>query len=96
MHWLGERSYGIYLIHLTLIGHLLIHIGQGFSLRVTFFLLLLVGTVATLLASDVSWRLIERPALQRRLPWRRAEFEPAAPRRRAALGARQSTFDRAT
>ncbi|HWF31290.1 MAG TPA: acyltransferase [Solirubrobacteraceae bacterium] len=96
MHWLGERSYGIYLIHLTLLGHLLIHIGQGFSLRATFFLLLLVGTAATLLASDVSWRLIERPALQRRLPWRRAEFEPAAPRRRAALGARQSTFDRAT
>jgi peptidoglycan/LPS O-acetylase OafA/YrhL len=94
MHWLGERSYGIYLIHLTLLGHLLIHIGQGFSLRVTFLLLLLVGTAATLLASDISWRVIERPALQRRLPWRRAEFEQAVPRRAALVGS-ASELDRA-
>jgi peptidoglycan/LPS O-acetylase OafA/YrhL len=86
MHWLGERSYGIYLIHLTLLGHLLTRIGQGFSLRATFFLLLLTGTAATLVAADVSWRLVEHPALQRRLPWRRAEFEPAAPPRPAPAG----------
>lgn len=95
MHWLGERSYAIYLIHLTLLGHLLIHIGQGFGLRVTFFLLLLAGTVATLLASDISWRLVERPALQRRLPWRRAEFEHSAPARTEALARGPRELERA-
>jgi peptidoglycan/LPS O-acetylase OafA/YrhL len=75
VHWLGERSYGIYLIHLTLLVHLVPHIGQAHSVKVTFALLLVAATAITLAAADLSWRLIERPALQLRLPWRRAEFE---------------------
>jgi peptidoglycan/LPS O-acetylase OafA/YrhL len=39
---------------------------------------LLGVTFATLLAADVLWRAVERPALQRRLPWRQAEFAPPA------------------
>jgi peptidoglycan/LPS O-acetylase OafA/YrhL len=95
MHWLGERSYGIYLIHLTLLGHLLERIGHDHGLRETFALLLLAGTAATLLGADLSWRLIERPALQRRLPWRRAEFEHATPVGRALLSG-SNGLDRTT
>ncbi|HEX4483664.1 MAG TPA: acyltransferase [Solirubrobacteraceae bacterium] len=79
MHWLGERSYGIYLIHLTLMMHVLGWVGLGYGVKATFWLTLLITTSLTLVAADLSWRLIERPALQRRLPWRRAEFAPAAP-----------------
>ena len=74
MRWLGERSYGIYLIHLGLMGHLLQRIGSGHSYAVTFLLLTVSSTLATVLAADVLWRVVERPALQRRLPWRQAEF----------------------
>jgi peptidoglycan/LPS O-acetylase OafA/YrhL len=76
-HWLGERSYGIYLIHLTLLLHITPRIGQGHSVKLTFVLLLLIATAITFAAADLSWRLIERPALRLRLPWRRAEFQPA-------------------
>jgi peptidoglycan/LPS O-acetylase OafA/YrhL len=74
MRWLGERSYGIYLIHLALMGHVLQQIGSGHGVKLTFLLLLIVVTPITLLAADLLWRFVERPALQRRLPWRQAEF----------------------
>ncbi len=77
MHWLGERSYGIYLIHLTVLAHVLPHIGQGHGNAATFGLLLAVGTAITLPAANILWRVVERPALQRRLPWRQVEFAPA-------------------
>jgi peptidoglycan/LPS O-acetylase OafA/YrhL len=74
MRWLGERSYGIYLIHLGLMTHVLARFGHGHGVKSTFVLLLFGVTAATLLAADVLWRLVERPALQRRLPWRQSEF----------------------
>jgi peptidoglycan/LPS O-acetylase OafA/YrhL len=79
MRWLGERSYGIYLIHYGLIAHVLARVGAGEGVKTTFVLSLLGVTAATLLAADVLWRLVERPALQRRLPWRQAEFAQPAP-----------------
>jgi peptidoglycan/LPS O-acetylase OafA/YrhL len=74
MRWLGERSYGIYLIHLGLMTHVLSRLGHSHSGRTTFVVLLAVVTVITLIAADVLWRVVEQPALQRRLPWRQAEF----------------------
>jgi peptidoglycan/LPS O-acetylase OafA/YrhL len=74
MHWVGERSYGIYLMHLAILSHLLPHIGQSFGRTTTFVLLLLGGIPITLLAADLSWRFVERPAMKRKLPWRQAEF----------------------
>jgi peptidoglycan/LPS O-acetylase OafA/YrhL len=81
MRWLGERSYGIYLIHLGLMIHILARIGHGHGPKVTFVLLLATATVSTLVAADLLWRFVEQPALQRRLPWRQAEFaRPAVTR----------------
>jgi peptidoglycan/LPS O-acetylase OafA/YrhL len=77
MHWLGERSYGIYLIHLGLMAHVLRKIGEGHGSTATFALLVAGAGVVTVLASDVLWRVVERPALQRRLPWRQVEFAAA-------------------
>jgi peptidoglycan/LPS O-acetylase OafA/YrhL len=79
MRWLGERSYGIYLIHFGLIAHVLSAVGHRHGVEVTFVLTLAGVTVASLGAADLLWRLVERPALRRRLPWRQAEFAgPAA------------------
>ncbi len=77
--WLGQRSYGIYLIHYGLIAHFLSIVGAGHGLTLTWLLTLAGVTAASVLAADVLWRVVERPALQRRLPWRQAEFVPAAP-----------------
>jgi peptidoglycan/LPS O-acetylase OafA/YrhL len=83
MRWLGERSYGIYLIHLGLMTHVLARIGHDYGVKETFVLLLIGVTAATLIAADLLWRFVERPALERRLPWRQAEFSG-----RPMLGAR--------
>lgn len=74
MNWLGERSYGIYLIHLGLMTHVLARVGHGHGVKTTFALMLVGVTVATLVSADLLWRFVEHPALQRRLPWRQAEF----------------------
>jgi peptidoglycan/LPS O-acetylase OafA/YrhL len=80
MRWLGQRSYGIYLIHLGLITHVVAHLGHGRGVRSTFVVLLIAAGILTLIAADLLWRVVERPALERRLPWRQAEFRavPAA------------------
>jgi peptidoglycan/LPS O-acetylase OafA/YrhL len=79
MHWLGERSYGIYLIHLGLMTHVLARFGHSHGIKTTFVLLLIGVTIATLIGADLLWRFVERPALERRLPWRQAEFRAPTP-----------------
>jgi peptidoglycan/LPS O-acetylase OafA/YrhL len=80
MRWLGVRSYGIYLIHLGLMTHVLARFGTSHGVKSTFVLLLIGLTAATLLGAELLWRFVEHPALQRRLPWRQAEFkQPATP-----------------
>jgi peptidoglycan/LPS O-acetylase OafA/YrhL len=78
IRWLGVRSYGIYLIHLGLMTHVLARFGHGHSVKTTFVLLLVGVLTATLIAAELLWRLVERPALELRLPWRQSEFAGAA------------------
>lgn len=80
IRWVGKRSYGIYLIHLGLMGHLLDRIGPDHGPTTTFLALTFSALVATLILADVLWRVVERPALERRLPWRDAEFSARARR----------------
>ncbi|HEV3048274.1 MAG TPA: acyltransferase [Solirubrobacteraceae bacterium] len=79
MRWLGERSYGIYLIHVGLLTHVVGQLPSGYGLKASFLMLLAAETLVTLIAADLLWRFVEHPALQRRLPWRQAEFTRAAP-----------------
>ena len=60
IHYLGERSYSLYLIHGTIL-FAFIHTLMG---RVRLDLLLLLYLVTTLLVTEIFYRLIERPTMQ--------------------------------
>ena len=60
-------------------------VGHGHGVTTTFALMLVGATVATLVSADLLWRFVEHPALQRRLPWRQAEFGRTAAARLALL-----------
>jgi peptidoglycan/LPS O-acetylase OafA/YrhL len=83
LHWFGVRAYGIYLAHVLVIyelAGLTRSLGSvKLDLLVVFPLVLSISTIA----GALSFRFIERPFLERRLPWRRGEAppvnDPAAP-----------------
>jgi peptidoglycan/LPS O-acetylase OafA/YrhL len=79
--WIGERSYGIYLVHLLVISQVLWAVDGVGSPRRAFAQLLLVALPLSILAAAVLWRLVEHPAQQlgrrrRRAPERRDEPLP--------------------
>lgn len=74
LHWLGERSYGIYLVHQAILLEM-----AGWSLlaenaRAHFLLVLAAALALTLPAAAILHRLVERPFLDLRARWR---LEPA-------------------
>src|SRR4051794_31950539 len=78
MHWFGIRAYGIYLTHVLVLFELR-HVAKNFNslpvgILVMFPLILGISTVL----GALSYRWIELPFLQRRLPWRTAK-PPAEP-----------------
>lgn len=86
LHWFGVRAYGIYLTHVLVIYKLApltrsLGTVKG-DLLVVFPLVLVISTIA----GTLSYRFVERPFLERRLPWRRAEA-PAVVEQPAAQAA---------
>ncbi len=69
--YLGTRSYSIYLVHFAIAANLGTLIARGNSAVEGFLLALPVLLAGTLAAAELSYRLIERPFQQRKLPWRR-------------------------
>ncbi|MCB1501614.1 MAG: acyltransferase [Bauldia sp.] len=63
IRWLSERSYCIYLIHLTLLGAALREAESGSIPR---WLAIEVGLLATFVLADLSYRFFEMPILKRR------------------------------
>lgn len=67
LHWLGERSYSLFLVHLPiLIGLLDLADAQGLGSRQAFALLLLAGVPLSVGAAWALHRWVERPFLERR------------------------------
>ena len=74
--WAGVHSYGIYLSHILVIRELRPW-GEDLGGAAEAFLLTGVATLALAsLLSALSWRFLEKPCLQRRVPWRTAEPPP--------------------
>jgi peptidoglycan/LPS O-acetylase OafA/YrhL len=68
---LGLWSYSIYLIHQGFLGVGLDYLWDGWGPRKSFGLALLTGLPLVVLAAAASFYVVERPALERRVPWRR-------------------------
>ena len=71
LHWIGVRSYSLYLIHVTVIEELrdpVFDVASGWGALA---LLLAAGLPVSLLLSHLCYEAVEQPFLQRRVPWRR-------------------------
>lgn len=75
IRWLGERSYAIYLLHVWVLFEVIAIVGTGTSTTTLAALMIAAGLPLTLLLSQLSWRFVEQPFLQRRTRW--APGEPA-------------------
>ncbi len=73
MHYVGERSYAIYLLHIWVLLEVIALTGAGAGTPALIAVMTLAGFPATLALAALSWRFVERPALERRLPWARGE-----------------------
>jgi peptidoglycan/LPS O-acetylase OafA/YrhL len=74
MHWVGERSYSVYLVHGTVIA-VVYSLASG-QPRAQLLELALLTYAGTLALSALTYRYVERPFLRRR---HHVEVEPAAP-----------------
>lgn len=79
LHWVGLRSYSLYLVHVTVVEELRDPVfdvaSSGWG---AFSLLLALALPASLMLSHLCFELIEQPCLRRRLPWRRKAHEAPA------------------
>jgi peptidoglycan/LPS O-acetylase OafA/YrhL len=68
-NWMGERSYAFYLLHVWIIFEVINLVGADAGTAVLFAAMIGIGFPVTLVLSALSWRFVERPFLERRLPW---------------------------
>jgi peptidoglycan/LPS O-acetylase OafA/YrhL len=71
--WIGARSYAIYLWHVALMSELYPLVDGIEGYRVAFLALFPLVLLASGAIAEVSWRLVERPALGLRGQWRRPD-----------------------
>lgn len=68
-NWLGERSYAFYLLHVWVFFEIIHVVGAETDPVLLGALLLVVGFPIAVALAGLSWRYVERPCLERRLPW---------------------------
>ena len=86
--WIGARSYAIYLWHVALMSELYPLVDGIEGYRVAFLALFPLVLVASAAVAEVSWRLVEQPALRLRAH-RRPPVESASPSTPAGRRARR-------
>jgi peptidoglycan/LPS O-acetylase OafA/YrhL len=69
IRWLGERSYAIYLFHVWVLFEVSALVGTGTSTTTLAIAMVALGLPLTLAVSELSWRFVEQPFLQRRVRW---------------------------
>jgi len=68
-NWLGQRSYAFYLLHVWVFFELINLAGADTEPVLLGAILLLAGFPISVGLAALSWRYVERPCLERRLPW---------------------------
>jgi peptidoglycan/LPS O-acetylase OafA/YrhL len=68
-NWMGERSYAFYLMHVWILFEVINLVGADAGTAVLFAAMIGIGFPVTLVLAALSWRFVERPFLERRLPW---------------------------
>ena len=68
-NFLGVRSYAFYLLHIWVLLEIVNLAGRDTSTGMLWVLMLGIGLPVTIAGAALSWALVERPFLQRRLPW---------------------------
>ncbi len=76
IRWLGERSYAIYLLHVWVLFEVIAIVGTGTSTTTLAIAMIALGLPITLGLSQLSWRFVEQPFLQRRVRWAAGEPVP--------------------
>jgi peptidoglycan/LPS O-acetylase OafA/YrhL len=71
MRWLGQRSYGIYLVHASIASEILVALPRMSNTWLFFAVATVATLLVTVLASDLLHRWVELPALRRRAAWQR-------------------------
>jgi peptidoglycan/LPS O-acetylase OafA/YrhL len=67
--WLGERSYAFYLLHVWVFFEIIHVVGADTPPVELGAILVLVGFPISVTLAGLSWKYVERPCLERRLPW---------------------------
>ncbi len=69
VNWLGERSYAFYLLHVWIIFEVINLVGADAGTATLIVAMIAIGFPVTAALSALSWKYVERPFLERRLPW---------------------------